>query len=58
MHFQAYVCTIFVYRVVHVDMSTRSNQLNHLNLESFNKTHISTAPDTKKSNRRCYKLGP
>ena len=38
MHFQAYVYIIFVYRVVYVDMSTRSSQLNHLNLwiiESF-----------------------
>ena len=34
MYFQAYVYTIFVYRVVCVDVSTRSSQLNHLNLES------------------------
>ena len=34
MHLQAYVHIIFVYRVVHVDMSTRSSQLNHLSLES------------------------
>ena len=34
MHFQAYVYIIFVYRVVYVDMSTRSSQLNHLSLES------------------------
>ena len=34
MHFQAYVYIIFVYRVVYVDMNTRSSQLNHLNLES------------------------
>ena len=34
LHFQAYVYIIFVYRVVYVDMSTRSSQLNHLNLES------------------------
>ena len=32
MHFQAYVYIIFVYRVVYVDMSTRSSQLNHLDL--------------------------
>ena len=32
--FPAYVYIIFVYRVVCVDMSTRSGQLNHLNLES------------------------
>ena len=32
--FPAYVYIIFVYRVVYVDMSTRSSQLNHLNLES------------------------
>ena len=34
MHFQAYVYIMFVYRVVYVDMSIRSSQLNHLNLES------------------------
>ena len=34
MHFQAYVDIIFLYRVVYVDMSTRSSQINHLNLES------------------------
>ena len=34
MYFQAYVHIIFVYRVVYVDMGTRSSQLNHLNLES------------------------
>ena len=32
--FPAYVYIIFVYRVVYVDMSTRSSQLNHLSLES------------------------
>ena len=32
--FPAYVYIIFVYRVVYVDMNTRSSQLNHLNLES------------------------
>ena len=32
--FPAYVYIIFVYHVVYVDMSTRSSQLNHLNLES------------------------
>ena len=32
--FQAYVYIIFVYRFVYVDMSTRSSQLNRLNLES------------------------
>ena len=36
MYFQAYVYIVFVYRVVCVDMSTRSSQLNHLNLESLN----------------------
>ena len=36
MHFQAYVDIIFVYRVVCVDMSTRSSQLNHLNLDTSN----------------------
>ena len=35
MHFQAHVYIIFVYRVVYVDMSTRSSQLNHLSLESL-----------------------
>ena len=35
MYFQAYVYTIFVYRVVYVDMSTRSSQLNHLNRREF-----------------------
>ena len=32
--FPAYVYIIFVYRVVYVDMSTRSSQLNYLSLES------------------------
>ena len=33
MHLQAYVYIIFVFRVVYVEMSTRSSQINHLNLE-------------------------
>ena len=33
--FPAYVYIIFVCRVVYVDMSTRSSQLNHLSLESW-----------------------
>ena len=35
MYFQDYVYIILVYRVVDVDMSTRSSQLNHLSLESL-----------------------
>ena len=35
MYFQDYVYIIFVYRVVYVDMSTCSSQLNHLSLESW-----------------------
>ena len=35
MYFRAFVYIIFVYRVVYVDMSTRSSQLNHLNLENL-----------------------
>ena len=31
--FPVYVNIIFVYRVVYVDMSTHSSQLNHLNLD-------------------------
>ena len=31
-HFQAYMYISFVYRVVYVDMSTRSSQINCLNL--------------------------
>ena len=34
MHFQTYVYIIFVYRVVYVDMSTCSSQINHLSLDS------------------------
>ena len=30
-----YVCIIFVYIVVYFDISTRSSQINHLNLESL-----------------------
>ena len=33
MYFQAYMYIIFVYHVVNIDKSTRSSQLNHLNLE-------------------------
>ena len=33
MYFQDYVYIILVYRVVDVDMSTHSSQLNHLSLE-------------------------
>ena len=32
--FPAYAYILFVYRVVYADMSARSSQLNHLNLES------------------------
>ena len=35
MYFQVYVYIIFVYRVVYVDMSTRSSQINHLSLEKI-----------------------
>ena len=35
MYFQTYVYIIFVHSVAYVDMSTRSSQRNHLNLESF-----------------------
>ena len=37
MHFQANVYIIFVYRVVYVDMSTRSSRflVNHLKVESL-----------------------
>ena len=34
MHFHAYVYILFVYRAVCDDVSTRSNETNHLNLES------------------------
>ena len=40
MHFRAYVCIIFVYRVVYVDMSTRSSQINHLNLNVRKKQNL------------------
>ena len=43
MHLQVYVYINFVYRVVYVDMSTRSSQLNHLNLEK-NLESTSTPP--------------
>ena len=47
--FPAYVYIIFVYRVVYVDMSTRSSQLNHLNLErekiyALGKLHMRSTP--------------
>ena len=41
MHFQPYVYIIVVYRVVYVDMSTRSSQLNHLDLLNLNALSIS-----------------
>ena len=44
MYFRAYVYIIFVYRVVYVDMSTRSSQLNHLNLEILNYLNVEVDP--------------